>query len=159
MELRIGQGIDIHQLEKGSVLTLGGVEIPAPYSSVGHSDADVLIHALCDAILGALNKRDIGYHFPDTDSKYKDISSTVFLRQVIDWMHEEAFELVNMDCTILLEKPKIQNHIPKIQELLANSFETNPNRISIKATTSEKLGYIGESKGIKAIVIVLLKKD
>jgi len=158
MDLRIGFGFDVHQLKEGYKLWLGGIEIPAEKGAVGHSDADVLLHAICDALLGAVNMRDIGFHFPDKDPQYKGISSLKLLEKVYDMVKAEGYFINNMDSTISLEEPKIAEYIPHMQEKIAETLKVNPNQISIKATTTEKLGFTGRKEGIAAQAIVLIGK-
>ena len=153
---RIGFGNDIHRLVKGKPLILGGVEIPADKGAVGHSDADALLHAITDAILGALALGDIGSHFSDKDARWKDADSFVFLKHTIELMKEKGFRVVNVDSTISLEKPKLRPFIDKMRENLARMLETELNCISIKAKTGEGLDAIGEEKAIKAEAVVLL---
>ncbi len=159
MDLRIGFGVDVHRLEDGRKFMLGGVELPGTIGPVGHSDADVLIHALCDALLGALNLRDIGFHFPDTDPRYKGIDSTILLQNVMVLIKERGYRLQNTDCTVILEQPKVNPHIPAMQEILARLMDTTPDRVSIKATTHEKVDSFGEGKAVKAYAVCLLMKD
>lgn len=159
MDLRIGFGVDVHRLEEGRKFMLGGVELPGNIGPVGHSDADVLIHALCDALLGALNLRDIGFHFPDTDPRYKGIDSTILLQNVMGLISEKGYRLQNTDCTVILEQPKVNPHIPVMQEILARLMDTTADRVSIKATTHEKVDSFGEGKAVKAYAVCLLMKD
>jgi len=156
---RTGFGLDIHQLEKNRKLVLGGVVIPAEKGLKGHSDADVLIHAICDAFLGAMALGDIGIFFPDTDAKYKDISSLVFLEKVKDLLDENGFYISNIDSMLALEKPKIAAYIPEMKKIISAILKIEENQISIKATTSEKLGYIGRGEGAVAYANVLIMKD
>lgn len=156
--MRIGFGIDVHRLADGLTLMVGGKEIPSSFGAVGHSDADVLLHAICDALLGALNLRDIGFHFSDTDPKYKGIDSKILLKNVFDLIDDKGFKLVNLDSTVILEKPKLNPHIPEIQELIAGILNCNTSQISIKATTHEKVDSFGESLAIKAYCVCLLEK-
>lgn len=153
---RIGFGVDIHQLSEGRELFIGGVKFDAPFGAVGHSDADVLLHAIADAILGAANLRDIGFHFPDTDMKYKGADSKILLRDSFLMVKEKGYLVGNIDCTVMLEYPKVNPHIPAIQKNIAEILEVETDAVSIKATRGEKLGYIGESKGIQAYATVLL---
>jgi len=150
-------GYDVHQLAEGYKLWIGGIEIPYEKGSVGHSDGDVLIHAICDALLGALNMRDIGHHFPDTDPALKGIDSKILLEKTMAIIREKGYEPGNLDATICLEKPKLNPHIPKMQEVLADVMRVDRSQISIKATTTEKLGFVGEGKGIAAYAVVLLE--
>jgi 2-C-methyl-D-erythritol 2,4-cyclodiphosphate synthase len=159
MKVKIGFGFDVHKLEKGGELWLGGIKIPAEKGAVGHSDADVLIHAICDAILGALNLRDIGYHFPDTDPAYKNIQSTKLLSEVCRMADEKGYSISNIDSTVSLEKPKIADYIPSMKQALASVTKLTEEDISIKATTTEKLGFTGRQEGIAAYSVVLIKKN
>lgn len=157
MNIRIGYGYDVHQLKEGEELIVGGVHIPHSKGSVGHSDADVLIHAICDAILGAANMRDIGFHFPDTSADYKGIDSKILLRDVMLLIREKGFEIINIDSTVCLERPKVNPHIPKMQDVLSECMQIEASQLSIKATTSEKMGFVGTEKGIAAHAVALLK--
>jgi 2-C-methyl-D-erythritol 2,4-cyclodiphosphate synthase len=158
VDLRIGFGVDVHQLSEGYRFVVGGVELPADFGAVGHSDADVLLHAICDGLLGALNLRDIGYHFSDTDPQFKGIDSTVLLRQVMELVKEKQFHVVNIDCTVILEKPKVNPHIPDMQRIIAGLLEVTEDRVSIKATTHEKVDSFGEGKAVKAYAVCLLQR-
>ena len=158
MNIKIGFGVDVHQLVEGRKLFLGGVEIPSRLGALGHSDADVLLHAICDAMLGALNLRDIGFHFSDTDPQYKDIDSKILLRDSYKLVREKGFEIGNIDATVILEKPKVNPHIPSIQETISNILETDLDNISIKATTHEKVDSFGKLEAIKAYAVCLLAK-
>ncbi len=155
---RIGMGFDVHRLVEGRPLWLGGVKIEWQRGLLGHSDADVAIHALCDALLGAAALRDIGYHFPDTDPRYKGIDSRVLLRHVMALIDEQGYCLGNCDLTICAEQPKINPHIPAMQRELAACMDCDPSQVSIKATTTEKLGYTGRGEGISAYAIALLER-
>jgi 2-C-methyl-D-erythritol 2,4-cyclodiphosphate synthase len=157
LNIRIGYGYDVHQLKEGEELIVGGVHIPHSKGSVGHSDADVLIHTICDAILGAANMRDIGFHFPDTSVDYKGIDSKILLRDVMLLIREKGFEIINIDSTVCLEKPKVNPHIPKMQDVLSECMQIEASQLSIKATTSEKMGFVGAEKGIAAHAVALLK--
>lgn len=159
MNFRIGFGYDIHQLAEGEGLWLGGIKLDYYLGTVGHSDADVLIHAICDAILGAANLRDIGFHFPDTDPKYKGADSKVLLKEVGDILNKNGYRLGNIDATIVLEQPKINPHIEKMQETMAPLLSVTTNDISIKATTSEKLSFVGREEGVKAYAVALVYKS
>ncbi|MFT6137105.1 MAG: 2-C-methyl-D-erythritol 2,4-cyclodiphosphate synthase [Salibacteraceae bacterium] len=159
MNFRIGFGYDIHQLAEGEDLWLGGIKLDYYLGTVGHSDADVLIHAICDAILGAANLRDIGFHFPDTDPKYKGADSKVLLKEVGDILNKNGYRLGNIDATIVLEQPKINPHIEKMQETMAPLLSVSTNDISIKATTSEKLSFVGREEGVKAYAVALVYKS
>ena len=160
MKFRVGFGYDIHQLVEGREFWLGGVKIAHYKGALGHSDADVLIHAICDAILGAANLRDIGFHFPDTDPRYKNVDSKILLKNTMTIVREKGYELGNIDATICLEKPKINPHVPEMIQTMAKVMNVEEEDISIKATTSEKMSFVGEEKGIKAYASVLVyKKD
>lgn len=158
MNIRVGFGYDVHELVAERELWLGGVKLPYEKGLKGHSDADVLIHALCDALLGAANMRDIGYHFPDTDGKFKNIDSKILLMETMVLLRKEGYELGNADCTICAEQPKINPYIPQMQIRLSEVIGTDKNNISIKATTSEKLGFVGRREGIVAYATVLIYK-
>lgn len=156
--LRIGFGIDVHRLADGLTLMVGGKEVPSIFGAVGHSDADVLLHAICDALLGALNLRDIGFHFSDTDPQYKGIDSKILLRNVYLLIQEKGYRLTNLDSTVILEKPKLNPHIPEMQIIIAEILECAIDQISIKATTHEKVDSFGESLAIKAYCVCLLER-
>jgi 2-C-methyl-D-erythritol 2,4-cyclodiphosphate synthase len=158
MNIRVGQGVDVHQLQEGYDLWLGGIKIPHTKGAVGHSDADVLIHAICDAILGAANLRDIGYHFPDTSAEFKGIDSKILLRRVTDLLHEKGWKVGNVDATLILEQPKIKSYIEKMQETLAPLMNIEPDAVSIKATTNETMGYVGRQEGVLAFATVLISR-
>ena len=155
--MRIGFGYDVHALTEGRELWIGGIRIEHPYGLMGHSDADVLIHAICDALLGAANMRDIGYHFPDTSDDYKNIDSKILLLETMLLIREAGYELGNIDVTIAAEQPKLNTHIPEMQRTLAEVMCVPVNDISIKATTTEKLGFTGRREGIAAYVVALIK--
>jgi 2-C-methyl-D-erythritol 2,4-cyclodiphosphate synthase len=157
--LRIGFGYDVHQLAEGRRFVLGGVDIPAEKGPVAHSDGDVLIHAICDALLGAACLGDIGVHFPDTSAEFKNIDSKKLLVRVMDLIKAEGYKIVNIDSTISLEKPKLRNYILSMQKVLAGIMELETGCVSIKATTTEKLGFIGRQEGIAAQVVALLYKE
>jgi 2-C-methyl-D-erythritol 2,4-cyclodiphosphate synthase len=156
MSIRIGQGIDFHQLEKGIDLWLGGVKIPSEKGCVAHSDGDVLLHAICDAMLGAAGLRDIGTHFPDTDIKYKNIDSKILLQNTFDLIKQKGFSVINIDSTICLEEPKISPFIEEMKNTISAILDTDSGNISVKATTTEKLGFTGRGEGIVALAVVLL---
>jgi 2-C-methyl-D-erythritol 2,4-cyclodiphosphate synthase len=158
MSYRIGFGTDFHQLAEGRDLWLGGVLVPHTKGAVGHSDADVLLHALCDALLGALGLGDIGKHFPDTDASLKNIDSKILLRRTYGLISEQGYALVNADMTLCLEKPKIMPHVPAMQACIAEILQVTVNDISIKATTTEKLGFVGREEGVMAHAVALLCK-
>lgn len=153
---RVGLGFDVHRLVEGRALWLGGVNIPWERGLLGHSDADVAIHALCDALLGAAALRDIGFHFPDTDPQYKGIDSRLLLRHVMRLIDEQGYRLGNCDITICAEQPKLNPHIPAMQRELAACMDCDPGQVSIKATTTEKLGYTGRGEGIAAHAVALI---
>ena len=159
MSYRIGSGVDFHQLEKGRKLWIGGVEIPFEKGAKGHSDADVLLHAICDALLGALALGDIGIHFPNTSKEFKNIRSTILLQRTIELIKKEAYSVVNIDSTICLEEPKLKQHTAVMRKIIADITGITEKDVSIKATTTEKMGFIGKGKGIMAYATVLLKKD
>lgn len=156
--MRIGMGYDVHRLVEGRKLILGGVEIPFEKGLLGHSDADVMIHALMDAILGAMAMRDIGYQFPDNDVAYKDISSVILLARVKGLMDGAGYELVNADITLMAEQPKIAPYIGAMTRSLAHTLQVSPDAIGIKATTTEGLGFVGRGEGMAAQAVVLLQK-
>ena len=158
MYFRIGYGYDVHQLAEGENFVLGGIQIDHTKGAIGHSDADVLIHVICDAILGAANMRDIGFHFPDTSSDYKGIDSKILLKNVMALVRAKGFELGNIDSTICLQKPKINPYIPDMQKTLAACMKIEEDQISIKATTTEKLGFVGSEEGVSAHAVALLLK-
>tara|TARA_B100000530_G_scaffold238451_1_gene155162 strand:+ start:137 stop:619 length:483 start_codon:yes stop_codon:yes gene_type:complete len=159
MNLRIGYGYDVHQLAEGHEFWLGGINIPHTSGAIGHSDADVLIHVICDALLGAANLRDIGYHFPDTKEEYKGIDSKELLKQSISLINEKGYSIINIDTTICLQKPKINPYIPKMKEVLSACMNIDADQISIKATTTEKLGFVGKELGVSAHAVVLINKS
>ena len=156
--IRVGMGFDVHRLVEGRALWLGGVNIPWDRGLLGHSDADVAIHALCDALLGAAALRDIGYHFPDTDPRYKGIDSRLLLRHVMKLLDEQGYCLGNCDITICAEQPKLNPHIPAMQQEPASCMSCSPSQVSIKATTTERLGYTGRGEGIAAYAVALIEK-
>lgn len=159
MNIRVGQGYDVHRLVEGRALFLGGIEIPHEKGLLGHSDADVLIHAICDALLGAAALRDIGYHFPDTSAQFKGIDSKILLKKTIDLLAEKGWHLVNVDATICAERPKINPHIPAMKACLAPLMQVDEEAVSIKATTTEKLSFVGREEGMAALAVVLIEKD
>jgi len=154
--MRIGHGYDVHQLVADRKLILGGVQIPHSQGLLGHSDADVALHALCDAILGALGNGDIGQHFPDTDSTYAGVDSRLLLQKVAEQMHQRQFKVGNVDLTIIAQKPKLAAYLPSMQANIAADLSALTNQINIKATTTEKLGFAGREEGIEAHAVVLL---
>ena len=155
---RIGHGYDVHKLETGRRFIIGGIEINHDKGAVGHSDADVVIHVICDSILGAISEDDIGKHFPDTDNKYKGIDSKRLLSKIIMLLKEKNYIINNIDVTILLERPKLRNYINKMIEILSEIMKINKKKLSIKATTTEGLGFVGREEGVAAHCITLLKK-
>jgi len=158
MNIRVGYGYDVHQLKEGEELWLGGIKLDSNKGIVAHSDGDVMIHAICDALLGAANMRDIGYHFPDTSSDFKKIDSKILLQRVNSLLKEKDYKIGNIDCTLCMEKPKIKPHIDKMQEILAEVLHISVDQISIKATTKEKLGFIGREEGVDCAAVVLIYK-
>lgn len=158
MDIRIGFGVDVHQLVTDRKLVIGGKEIPSDLGALGHSDADVLLHAICDALLGALNLRDIGFHFSDTDPQYKGIDSKILLERTYALIREKGYVLGNMDCTVIAEQPKLNPHIPDMQRIIASILACETDQISIKATTHEQVDSFGERRAIKAYAVCLLKK-
>ena len=155
---RIGQGFDVHQLTEGRPLIIGGITIPYEKGLLGHSDADVLLHTVADACLGAIGEGDIGRHFPDTDPDFKDADSAKLLEHVWQLVKDKGYELVNADCTIIAQKPKMAPYIEQMKERIAQLLEVDPEQINVKATTTEKLGFTGRGEGIASQVAVLLKK-
>jgi 2-C-methyl-D-erythritol 2,4-cyclodiphosphate synthase len=157
MRIRVGFGYDVHQLAEGKEFWLGGILVPHSHGAVGHSDADVLIHVICDALLGAANLRDIGFHFPDTSADYKGIDSKILLRDVLKLVRNKGYEVGNIDSTICLQRPKINPHIPEMKQVLAEVMGIPSDDISIKATTTEKLGFVGREEGVSAYATVLIQ--
>ena len=158
MKIRVGMGFDVHPLARGRDLFLGGVKLDAEKGAVGHSDADVVIHAICDALLGAANLRDIGFHFANTDDRWKGADSKIFLKEVTKMLHEKGWKVENVDCTLTLEKPKVNPHIPAMKKVLAPLMSVSEDDVSIKATTNEKLGYVGREEGVNAYAVALISK-
>ncbi|MFA6838173.1 MAG: 2-C-methyl-D-erythritol 2,4-cyclodiphosphate synthase [Dysgonamonadaceae bacterium] len=159
MKFRVGFGYDMHQLQSGRELWLGGIKIDHDKGLLGHSDADVIIHAICDALLGAANLRDIGYHFPNTASEYSNIDSKLLLKKTIDLLKDKGYSIGNIDVTICAEQPKINPHIPSMQKVLCKVMEISEDDLSIKATTSEKMGFVGREEGITAYAVTLIVKS
>lgn len=157
MRIRVGFGFDVHQLVEGRDLWLGGIRLEHSKGLLGHSDADVLIHAICDALLGAANMRDIGYHFPDTGAEFKNIDSKILLRRTVEIIATKGYTVGNIDATICAERPKLKAHIPAMQECLAECMRVDVDAVSIKATTTEKLGFTGREEGISAYATVLIE--
>lgn len=158
MKVRVGFGFDVHQLQAGKELWIGGIQLSHTKGTVGHSDADVLIHAICDALLGAAGMRDIGFHFPDTSKEFKNIDSKILLARVMDLLKKENYSIGNVDCTLVLETPKINPHIDKMKQTLAPILTIETSDIGIKATTNEKMGYVGREEGVCAYAVVLIQK-
>lgn len=158
MKIRVGFGFDVHQLKEGKRLWLGGIEIQHNKGAVGHSDADVLIHAICDALLGAAGMRDIGFHFPNTSKTFENIDSKILLKYVMDLLKKENYTIGNIDCTLVLENPKINPHIDKMRQILAPLLFIETTDIGIKATTNEAMGYVGREEGICAYAVALIQK-
>lgn len=158
MKIRVGFGYDVHRLADNRDLWLGGIKIEHSQGLLGHSDADVLIHAICDAILGAANLRDIGFHFPDTAGEYKDIDSKILLKKTLEVITDKGYSIGNIDATICAERPKINPHIPQMQKVMAEILEISVDDISIKATTSEKMGFVGREEGFAAYAVALIEK-
>lgn len=156
--IRVGMGYDVHQLVAGRDLWMGGIKLEHTMGLLGHSDADVLIHAICDAILGAANMRDIGYHFPDTSAETDGMDSKIILKKIIELIASKGYRLGNIDATICAEKPKMNPHIPEMQQCMAQVIGCEPDQISIKATTTEKLGFTGRQEGISAYAVALIEK-
>ena len=159
MKVRVGFGFDVHQLKEGYTLTLGGVVIPHDKGAVGHSDADVIIHAICDALLGAAGLRDIGFYFPDTAAEFKGIDSKILLQRVMTLLTDRSYIVGNVDVSLVLEKPKINPHIERMREALAPILQITLEDISIKATTNEKMGFVGREEGVSAYAVALIQKD
>lgn len=158
MDIRVGQGFDVHRLVEGRQLFLGGLCLPFEKGLLGHSDADVLIHAICDALLGAAGLRDIGYHFPDNDPQYAGIDSKILLQRTTALLKERGWRVGNIDVTVCAERPKLNPFIPQMQDTLAPLMEVAPEQVSIKATTTEKLGFTGREEGIAALAVALIEK-
>jgi 2-C-methyl-D-erythritol 2,4-cyclodiphosphate synthase len=158
MKIRTGFGYDVHQLQEGCDFWLGGILVPHSKGAIGHSDADVLIHVICDALLGAANLRDIGFHFSDTDQQFKGIDSKILLTKVVNLLTEKGWGVGNIDSTICLQQPKINPHIPEMKACLAKVINIDEDNISIKATTTEKLGFVGKEEGVAAFAVVLIEK-
>lgn len=157
-KIRVGMGYDVHQLVSGRDLWVGGIKVPHTFGLFGHSDADVLIHAICDALLGAANMRDIGYHFPDSDQQYRGADSKILLHRVIELIGERGYKVGNIDATICAQRPKLNPHIPSMQQCLAEVMQVDPDCVSIKATTTEWLGFTGREEGISAYAVALIEK-
>lgn len=157
--MRVGFGYDVHAFVSGRPLILGGIRIPYLFGLMGHSDADVLVHAICDALLGAVAEGDIGRHFPDTDPQYRDIKSTILLKKVLAKVREKGFRPVNVDATIVAQKPKLSDSIPRMVKEVADALEIEPERVNVKATTTEGLGFTGREEGIAAYAVALVEEN
>ncbi len=159
MKIRVGFGFDVHRLVADRELWLGGIKLEHELGLLGHSDADVLIHAICDALLGAANMRDIGYHFPDTSADFKNVDSKILLAKTVELIATKGYRVGNVDATVCAERPKLKVHIPAMQEVLAKLMQVEVDDVSIKATTTEKLGFTGREEGISAYATVLIEKE
>ena len=159
MKIKVGFGFDVHQLKDGLDFWLGGIKVPHTKGGLGHSDADVLIHAICDALLGAANLGDIGKHFPDSSEEFKGIDSKILLKEVVKMISERGYSIGNIDSTVCLQKPKIGPYIPEMQKVLASCMNIDSEDISIKATTTERLSFVGREEGVSAYSTVLIQKD
>lgn len=157
-EFRVGFGYDVHQLAPGYDLWLGGIKVEHDKGAVGHSDADVVLHVICDALLGAANLRDIGFHFPDTDPAFKGIDSKILLRDTMKLIREAGYELGNVDVTLALQRPKVKDYIPSMCACIADTAGVELNRVSVKATTTERLGFVGAEEGVSAYAVVLIQR-
>ncbi|MFM2226920.1 MAG: hypothetical protein RL664_263 [Bacteroidota bacterium] len=159
MKIRVGFGYDVHQLTENRELWLGGVQIPHDKGALGHSDADVLLHAICDALLGAAGKRDIGFYFPDTSSEFKNIDSKILLQRTIQVLKDDGWKVGNIDSTLCMERPKIMSFVPQMKTVISSICEIEEEDVSIKATTSEKMGFVGREEGVNAYAVTLIQKD
>jgi 2-C-methyl-D-erythritol 2,4-cyclodiphosphate synthase len=159
MKIRVGFGYDVHQLTENRELWLGGVQIPHEKGALGHSDADVLLHAICDALLGAAGKRDIGFYFPDTSSEFKNIDSKILLQRTIQVLKDDGWKVGNIDSTLCMERPKIMSFVPEMKKVISSICEIDEEDVSIKATTSEKMGFVGREEGVNAYAVALIQKD
>lgn len=159
MKIKIGFGFDVHQLKEGHPFFVGGVNLEHHKGAFGHSDADVLLHAICDALLGAANLRDIGFHFKNTDPQWKDVSSVLLLQKTVELIKEKGWEIGNIDAMLCLEAPKINPYISKMQEIIANAIDISTEDISIKATTGEQMGFVGREEGVVAYAVCLIQKN
>ena len=159
MKIRVGFGYDVHQLTENRELWLGGVQIPHEKGALGHSDADVLLHAICDALLGAAGKRDIGFYFPDTSSEFKNIDSKILLQRTIQVLKDGGWKVGNIDSTLCMERPKIMSFVPEMKKVISSICEIEEEDVSIKATTSEKMGFVGREEGVNAYAVALIQKD
>lgn len=158
MKIKVGFGFDVHQLRENTPFVLGGITIPHTHGAFGHSDADVLLHVICDALLGAANLRDIGFQFPDTDPSLKGIDSKILLEKTVTLVSEKGYSISNIDCTICLQQPKVNPHIPQMKSVIAGILKIDEEDVSIKATTTEKLGYVGREEGVSAYCVCLISK-
>ncbi|MDI9859305.1 2-C-methyl-D-erythritol 2,4-cyclodiphosphate synthase [Flectobacillus roseus] len=158
MKIRVGQGYDVHRLEEGRDFWLGGIKVPHTHGAVGHSDADIACHVICDALLGAANMRNIGYHFSDKDPQWKGVDSKILLARVMEMIREAGWEVNNIDVTIILQIPKLNPHIPEMKRVLAEVMKIDEEDLSIKATTSEHIGFVGRGEGIAAQCVALITK-
>jgi 2-C-methyl-D-erythritol 2,4-cyclodiphosphate synthase len=159
MKIRVGFGYDVHQLTENRELWLGGVQIPHDKGALGHSDADVLLHAICDALLGAAGKRDIGFYFPDTSSEFKNIDSKILLQRTVQVLKDDGWKVGNIDSTLCMERPKIMSFVPEMKKVISSICEIEEEDVSIKATTSEKMGFVGREEGVNAYAVTLIQKD
>ncbi len=159
MKIRVGQGYDVHQLAEGEEFWLGGIKVEHTHGAVGHSDADVLIHVICDALLGAANLRDIGFHFSDKDPKFKGIDSKILLKEVIEIIAKKGYKVGNIDATVCLQRPKLLPYIPEMKKCLATVMGIDEDDVSVKATTTEKLGFVGREEGVSAHAVVLISSE
>jgi len=159
MKIRVGFGYDVHQLTENRELWLGGIQIPHDKGALGHSDADVLLHAICDALLGAAGKRDIGFYFPDTSSEFKNIDSKILLQRTIQVLKDDGWKVGNIDSTLCMERPKIMSFVPEMKKVISSICEIEEDDVSIKATTSEKMGFVGREEGVNAYAVTLIQKD
>jgi 2-C-methyl-D-erythritol 2,4-cyclodiphosphate synthase len=159
LTFRIGYGYDVHQLAEGRAFWLGGIQVPHTHGAVGHSDADVLVHVICDALLGAANLRNIGFHFSDKDPQWKGVDSTILLRKVLEMVRGKGYEVGNLDATVVLQEPKLNPHIPAMKTRLADVMGVDEDAISIKATTSEHIGFVGRGEGVAAHCVALIFKS
>ena len=159
MNIRVGFGFDVHQLQDGRELWLGGIHIPHLKGALGHSDADVLLHAICDELLGAAGKRDIGFYFPDTSSEFKNIDSKILLQRTIQVLKDDGWKVGNIDSTLCMERPKIMSFVPAMKTIISAICEIEVDDVSIKATTSEKMGFVGREEGVNAYAVALIQKD
>lgn len=159
MKIRVGQGYDVHKLVEGRPFWLGGIQIPHTHGAFGHSDADIICHVICDALLGAANMRNIGFHFPDTDPQWKGADSKELLAEVVRMIHEAGWAIGNVDVTVVLQAPKLNPHIPAMQKIIARTMNVSPDDVAIKATTSEFMGFVGRREGIAAFCVALIQKE